>query len=80
MLPVSSLGTNAGSLVLGKVGGTSVASGGDSALTSAVIGATTIDELTSSLGAISLELDAATRARLEEIWPGPGEAPQAYAW
>ena len=50
------------------------------AVATAVIGATTIDELRSSLGATSVKLDANTRARLDEIWPGPGEAPQAYAW
>lgn len=39
--PVTSLAANTGSILLGKNGGTMVASGGNNALTSAVIGATT---------------------------------------
>ena len=50
------------------------------AVATAVIGAATPDELTSSLGALSVQLDADALTRLDEIWPGPGEAPQAYAW
>ena len=50
------------------------------AVATAVIGAATSGELGSILGATSAELDADTRTRLDEIWPGPGEAPQAYAW
>ena len=34
----------------------------------------------SSLGALSVQLDSTAIERLDEIWPGPGEAPQAYAW
>jgi aryl-alcohol dehydrogenase-like predicted oxidoreductase len=45
-----------------------------------VIGAATPDEVLSSLGAMSVQLDADALTRLDEIWPGPGEAPQAYAW
>jgi len=33
-----------------------------------------------SLAALSLRLDTAVIDKLDEIWPGPGEAPQAYAW
>jgi hypothetical protein len=34
-----------------------------------------------SLRAVDLELDAATLATLDEIFPGPGgRAPEAYAW
>ena len=50
------------------------------AVATTVIGATTPEELRSSLGAVSVDLDADALARLDEIWPGPGEAPQAYAW
>jgi aryl-alcohol dehydrogenase-like predicted oxidoreductase len=50
------------------------------AVATAVIGATTPEELRSSLGAMTLELDGEALTRLNEIWPGPGEAPQAYAW
>jgi aryl-alcohol dehydrogenase-like predicted oxidoreductase len=45
-----------------------------------VVGATTIEELQSDLGALSVQLDAEVAERLDQIWPGPGEAPQAYAW
>ena len=50
------------------------------AVATAVIGPVTPDELTSSLGATSVGLDAEALAQLDQIWPGPGEAPQAYAW
>ena len=39
----------------------------------------TIEELHLDLEG-SRRLDDATMERLDEIWPGPGEAPQAYAW
>jgi aryl-alcohol dehydrogenase-like predicted oxidoreductase len=45
-----------------------------------IVGATTIEELHSDLGALSVQLDAEVMERLDQIWPGPGEAPQAYAW
>jgi len=45
-----------------------------------VIGAMTIEELRSDLGALSVRLDDHAMERLDQIWPGPGEAPQAYAW
>ena len=45
-----------------------------------VVGATTIEELQSDRGALSVQLDADVVERLDQIWPGPGEAPQAYAW
>jgi aryl-alcohol dehydrogenase-like predicted oxidoreductase len=46
----------------------------------AIIGPTTVEELQSGLGALAVQLNAETLQRLDEIWPGPGEAPQAYAW
>jgi aryl-alcohol dehydrogenase-like predicted oxidoreductase len=45
-----------------------------------IVGATTSEELRSDLGALSVQLDAEVLERLDRIWPGPGEAPQAYAW
>ena len=43
-----------------------------------VVGATTIEELPSDLGALSVRLDAEVAERLDQLaW---GEAPQAYAW
>jgi aryl-alcohol dehydrogenase-like predicted oxidoreductase len=44
------------------------------------VGATTTEELRSDLGALSVQLAAKVVERLDQIWPGPGEAPQAYAW
>jgi aryl-alcohol dehydrogenase-like predicted oxidoreductase len=45
-----------------------------------IVGATTTEELQSDLGALSVQLDVEVVERLDQIWPGPGEAPQAYAW
>ena len=45
-----------------------------------IVGATTTEELQSDLGALSVQLDTEVAERLDQIWPGPGEAPQAYAW
>jgi aryl-alcohol dehydrogenase-like predicted oxidoreductase len=45
-----------------------------------IVGATTIEELQSDLDALSVQLDGEVVERLDQIWPGPGEAPQAYAW
>src|SRR3954453_16586326 len=49
-------------------------------VSSAIVGATTTEELQSDLDALSVQLDSETADRLDRIWPGPGEAPQAYAW
>jgi len=49
-------------------------------VSTAIIGARTPEELRSDLGAVSLELDTDVMDRLDRIWPGPGEAPHAYAW
>jgi aryl-alcohol dehydrogenase-like predicted oxidoreductase len=46
----------------------------------AVVGATTSEELRADLGGLSVQLDDEIVGRLDSIWPGPGEAPQAYAW
>jgi aryl-alcohol dehydrogenase-like predicted oxidoreductase len=53
---------------------------GNPVVATTVVGATTIEELQSDLGALSVKLDADVVERLDQIWPGPGEAPQAYAW
>jgi aryl-alcohol dehydrogenase-like predicted oxidoreductase len=51
------------------------------AVTAPIIGPRTIEQLTSSLPALAISLDAAALARLDEIFPGPGgPAPEAYAW
>jgi aryl-alcohol dehydrogenase-like predicted oxidoreductase len=49
-------------------------------VSAAIVGPRTSEELTSSLDGLSLRLDDDSAARLDQIWPGPGEAPQAYAW
>ena len=53
---------------------------GNPVVSTAIVGATTIEELRSDLGALSVDMDAEVMERLDQIWPGPGEAPQAYAW
>ena len=40
----------------------------------------TVEELRLDLDALSVQLDTEMMERLDRIWPGPGEAPQAYAW
>ncbi|MEV0218902.1 aldo/keto reductase [Streptomyces sp. NPDC050704] len=50
------------------------------AVSTTVTRATTSEQLRSNLGALSVHLDDETVERLDRIWPGPGEAPQAYAW
>nr|WP_033326940.1 aldo/keto reductase [Streptomyces yerevanensis] len=50
------------------------------AVSTTVTGATTSEQLRSNLGALSVQLDDEVVQRLDRIWPGPGEAPQAYAW
>ena len=49
-------------------------------VSSTIVGAMTIDELHADLGALSVQLDEDTLRQLDRIWPGPGEAPQAYSW
>lgn len=44
------------------------------------MGAMTVDELHDDLTALTVDLDDDVLRRLDDIWPGPGEAPQAYAW
>ena len=53
---------------------------GNPVVSTAIVGATTIEELRSDLGALSVHMDVEVMERLDQIWPGPGEAPQAYAW
>ncbi len=49
-------------------------------VSTAIVGAMTIEELRSVRGALSVQQDNEVVDRLDRIWPGPGEAPQAYAW
>ena len=50
------------------------------AVTAPIIGPRTVEQLTGSLRALAVELSADTLAQLDEIWPGPGAAPESYAW
>jgi aryl-alcohol dehydrogenase-like predicted oxidoreductase len=50
------------------------------AVTAPIIGPRTMEQMTGSLRAIEMKLDADTLAALDKIFPGPGEAPKAYSW
>jgi aryl-alcohol dehydrogenase-like predicted oxidoreductase len=51
------------------------------AVTAPIIGPRTVEQLTGSLRAVTLELDEKALHKLDEIFPGPGgPAPEAYAW
>lgn len=45
-----------------------------------IVGATAVEELRSDLDGLSVRLDDDVMKHLDQIWPGPGEAPQAYGW
>ena len=50
-------------------------------VTSVIIGPRTILQLTDCYAALEMELTEQALLRLDEIWPGPGNAaPEAYAW
>jgi NDP-hexose C3-ketoreductase / dTDP-4-oxo-2-deoxy-alpha-D-pentos-2-ene 2,3-reductase len=49
-------------------------------VTAPIIGPRTTAQLESALSAVALSLDEATLDRLDELFPGPGPAPEAYAW
>lgn len=50
-------------------------------VTAPIIGPRTIEQLDENIAASELALSDETLARLDEIWPGPGnQAPEAYAW
>jgi aryl-alcohol dehydrogenase-like predicted oxidoreductase len=50
-------------------------------LTAPIVGPRTVEQLNEAVRATEITLDAATIAKLDEIFPGPGgEAPKAYAW
>ena len=50
------------------------------AVTAPIIGPRTLEQLTSGVHAAGVELDEEALTRLDEIFPGPGPAPEAYAW
>jgi len=49
-------------------------------ITAPIVGPRTAQQLESVLPAVSLSLDGPVLERLDEIFPGPGPAPEAYAW
>ncbi|MGH3483640.1 MAG: aldo/keto reductase, partial [Nocardioidaceae bacterium] len=49
-------------------------------ITAPIVGPRTAHQLESVLPAVSLSLDGPVLERLDEIFPGPGPAPEAYAW
>ena len=49
-------------------------------ITAPIVGPRTALQLESVLPAVSLSLDGPVLERLDEIFPGPGPAPEAYAW
>ena len=50
------------------------------AVTAPIIGPRTMEQLTSGLRALDVQLDAAALAKLDEIFPGHKPAPEDYAW
>jgi aryl-alcohol dehydrogenase-like predicted oxidoreductase len=49
-------------------------------VTAPIVGPRTKEQFEGSLRALELQLDDKALARLDEIFPGPGPAPEAYAW
>ena len=49
-------------------------------VTAPVLGPRTLEQLTGSFAALDVSLEPQTLARLDELFPGPGEAPDACTW
>ncbi|MEU9126060.1 aldo/keto reductase [Streptomyces sp. NPDC048506] len=49
-------------------------------VTGPIVGPRTTDQLDSALRAVELELSEELLAALDEIFPGPGPSPEAFAW
>ncbi|GAA1897137.1 aldo/keto reductase [Streptomyces sodiiphilus] len=49
-------------------------------ITGPIVGPRTVEQLDSALRAIELELSADLLTGLDEIFPGPGPSPEAFAW
>jgi aryl-alcohol dehydrogenase-like predicted oxidoreductase len=50
------------------------------AVTAPIVGPRTMEQLEGALHALEINLEEKALTRLDEIFPGPGPAPQAYAW
>ena len=51
-----------------------------SAVTAPIIGPRTREQFDGTLRALEVELEDVTLRRIDEIFPGPGPAPESYAW
>jgi aryl-alcohol dehydrogenase-like predicted oxidoreductase len=49
-------------------------------VTGPIVGPRTTEQLDSTLRALELELSEEVLAGLDEIFPGPGPSPEAFAW
>jgi aryl-alcohol dehydrogenase-like predicted oxidoreductase len=49
-------------------------------VTGPIVGPRTREQLESAIRAVELKLDDALLASLDEIFPGPGPTPEAFAW
>jgi len=49
-------------------------------VTAPIIGPRTMEQFNGSLRALDIDLDDEVLAKLDRIFPGPGPAPEAYAW
>jgi aryl-alcohol dehydrogenase-like predicted oxidoreductase len=49
-------------------------------VTGPIVGPRTTEQLASALRAVEVELSAEFLAALDEIFPGPGQSPEAFAW
>jgi len=50
------------------------------AVPAVISGPRTPEQLEANAGVASITLDTGALAELDHIWPGPGQAPQSYAW
>jgi aryl-alcohol dehydrogenase-like predicted oxidoreductase len=49
-------------------------------VTAPIVGPRTLEQFTGSLRSIDIDLDSQVLERIDKIFPGPGSAPEAYAW
>ncbi len=49
-------------------------------VTAPIIGPRTVGQLIQNAHALEIELSDDIVSQLDKIWPGPGQAPEAYAW
>ena len=49
-------------------------------VTAPIIGPRTLEQFTGSLRSMDIDLDDEVLERIDKIFPGPGSAPEAYAW